>query len=146
MQQALPLVLGQAGDGDAGPAGHHGGDVLGVNVAVLLIAPAALVALSLQLLLTVLLGIPQLGSFLKILRGDGAFLVLGESVELFFEALEFFRRLFLLHPHAAGGLVHQVDGLVGEETAVDISSGQLHGGFQSFIGDMQLVVLLILLP
>lgn len=134
------------GDGDAGPAGHHGGDVLGVNVAVLLIALAALVALGLQLLLTALLGVPQPGGLFKILRGDGGFLLLGEGVELLFEALEFFRRLFLLHPHAAGGLVHQVDGLVREEPVVDIPGGQLYGGLQSFVGDVQLLVLLILLP
>ena len=134
------------GDGDAGPAGHHGGDVLGVNVAVLLIALAALVTLDLHLLLVVLLDVPQLGGLLKVLRVDGGVLVLGQGVDLLLQALQLLGRLLLLHPHPAGGLVHQVDGLVGQEPVIDIPGGQLHGGLQCLVGDVQLVVLLILLP
>ena len=145
VQQPLPLILRQAGHRDAGPAGHHGGNILRGDIAVLLMILAALVVLGLQLLLIVLLGIPQLGSLFKVLRGDGGFLVLGKGVELLFQALELFRRLILLHPHPAGSLVHQVNGLVREEPVVDVPGGQLHGGLQSFVGDVQLVVLLILL-
>ena len=144
VQQALSLVLRQTGDGDAGPAGHHGGDVFGVDVPVLLIALAALIPLDLYLLLIVLFNIPQLCGFFKVLSGNGGVLVFGKGVDLLLQALQLLGRLLLLHPHPAGSLVHQVDSLVGQKAVVDIPGRQLHSGLQRFIGDMQLVVLLIL--
>src|SRR5699024_713077 len=41
---------------------------------------------------------------------------------------------------------HQVDGLVRQEAVVDIPGGQLHGCLQGLVGDLQVVVLLVLLP
>ena len=76
----LALVLRQTGDGDAGPARHHSGDVLRGDVPVLLIVLAALVPLDLHLLLVVLLDVPQLGGLLKVLGVDGGVLVLGQGV------------------------------------------------------------------
>ena len=146
VQQALALVLCQTGHRDTGPTRHHSGDVLRVDVPVLLIILAALVTLDLHLLLVVLLDVPQLGGLLKVLGVDGGVLVLGQGVDLLLQALEFLGGFLLLHPHPAGGLVHQVDGLVGQEPVIDIPGGQLHGGLQCLVGDVQLVVLLILLP
>ena len=146
MQQPLPLVLGEAGDGDAGPAGHHGGDVISGDGAVLGIVFAALVPLDLHLLAVILLDVPQLGGLLIVLGGDSGILVLDQGGDLLLQALELGRDLLRLHPHPAGGLVHQVDGLVGQETVVDIPGGQGYGGLQGLVGDLELVVLLIALP
>ena len=123
MQQALALVLCQTGHRDTGPTRHHSGDVLRVDVPVLLIILAALVTLDLHLLLVVLLDVPQLGGLLKVLGVDGSVLVLGQGVDLLLQALQLLGGFLLLHPHPAGGLVHQVDGLVGQEPVIDIPGG-----------------------
>ena len=45
---------------------------------------------------------------------------------------------------ARAGLVHHVDGLVGQETAGDVAVGKLRGGFERFVGELRLVVRLVL--
>ena len=62
VQQPLALVLGETGDGDAGPAGHHSeiARVTGRCLCVVLPAP---VTLQFHLLPVVLLDVPQLGGF-----------------------------------------------------------------------------------
>ena len=61
LQQAHGLILGQAGDGNTGPAGHHLGDIVrGDGAPILGQALAPLVALDVHLLLVVLLDIAQL--------------------------------------------------------------------------------------
>ena len=51
-----------------------------------------------------------------------------------------------LHTHLRGGLVHQVDSLIRQETVVDIPAGEGYGGLQRLIGDGQLVVSFVLIP
>ena len=48
-----------------------------------------------------------------------------------------------LHAQLGGGLVHQVDGLVGQETVADVPFGQLHGGYAGVVLDAHLVVVLV---
>ena len=48
-----------------------------------------------------------------------------------------------LQPHARGGLVHQVDGLVGQETVADIAVGQADGGLRSASSAFYLVMRLV---
>jgi hypothetical protein len=48
-----------------------------------------------------------------------------------------------LDAHARGGLVDQVDGLVGEEAVGDVAARQFAGGAQRLVGDLHLVVLLV---
>jgi hypothetical protein len=45
---------------------------------------------------------------------------------------------------ARAGLVHHVDGLVGQETAGDVAVGELGGGLDGLVGEGGLVVLLVL--
>ena len=78
-KKAAALVLRQAGDGDARPARHHGGDVLRRDGAVLPGAGAALLPLLLHLVLVVALNVPELGRGLIVLALDGGFLVLGQG-------------------------------------------------------------------
>ena len=49
-------------------------------------------------------------------------------------------------PHLCGGLVHYVNGLVGEVAFADVAVGQLHGHRQGLIGNTELMVLLVLGP
>ncbi len=46
--------------------------------------------------------------------------------------------------HTAAGLVHRINGLVGEISVGDIALGQLHAGIECFGGIIDIVVLLIL--
>src|SRR5690606_34336833 len=48
-----------------------------------------------------------------------------------------------LHPQPRGGLVDQVDGLVGQESAGDVAIGQRRGGDQRGVGDAYAVVRLV---
>jgi hypothetical protein len=50
-----------------------------------------------------------------------------------------------LDPQPRGGLVDQVDRLVGQEAVGDVAVGKLGGGFQRFVGDVDPVVLLVAL-
>ena len=146
MQQTLTFVLGKTCHRDASPVGHNSGNILFGYIPVLFVALAALIALGLQLFLIVLFSIPQLGSLLKVLCRNGGFLVRSKSVELLFKAREFFGRFFFLHLYTAGSLVHQIDGFVRQESVVDISGREFHCSLQSFISNVQTVVLLILFP
>ena len=48
-----------------------------------------------------------------------------------------------MQPDARGGLVHEVDGLVGQETVADIPVGQGGGGLKRLVGDFYLVMRLV---
>ena len=147
LQQPLAFVLRQAGDGDAGPAGHHLGDVvLGDGAAAHGHLLVPLVALNFHLLLIVLLDIPQLGGLLEVLGGDGLLLLPVQGGDLLLQILQIGGGGLGGHTHLAGGLVHQVDSLVRQETVVDIPAGQPHGGLQGPVGDGQVMVGLILVP
>ena len=82
----------------------------------------------------------QLG--LVVLALDG----LALDFQLFQPALDFVQLLghgVALHPQFGGGLVHQVDGLVGQETVGDVTVRELHGGNDGIILDAHLVVVLV---
>ena len=49
----------------------------------------------------------------------------------------------LVHAHARGGFVDQVDGLVGQEAVRDVARRELGGRLEGFIRDDQVVVLLV---
>ena len=81
-QQARALVLCQSCDGNAGPAGHHGRDVVRVDGPVLGVVLAALIPLCLHLVAVVLFNVPQLRSGLIVLVFNGGFLVPGQNRQL----------------------------------------------------------------
>ena len=60
------------------------------------------------------------------------------------EILDFLGLAFHFHADAAGGLVHQVDRLVGQEAVLDIAVGQLRRGDDRAIGNPHAVVQLVL--
>ena len=61
------------------------------------------------------------------------------------QRLDFLRLAIDLHAQAAGGLVHQVDGLVGQEALGDVAVTERGGGDQRAISDAYAVVDLVLL-
>ena len=60
------------------------------------------------------------------------------------EVLDFLGLAFNFHADAAGGLVHQVDRLVGQEAVLDIAVGQLRRSDDRAIGDAHTVVQFVL--
>ena len=50
-----------------------------------------------------------------------------------------------IHAHAAGGLIHQVDGFIGHVAVRDIASRVVGRGLQGLVTDLQVVVLLVLI-
>ncbi len=105
-QKPAALVLRQAGDGDARPARHHGGDVLRRDGAVLPGAGAPLLPLLLHLVLVVALNVPELGGGLIVLTLDGGFLVLGQGGDFLLQGFQLRGDLLLLHADPGRGLVH----------------------------------------
>ena len=59
------------------------------------------------------------------------------------EVLDFLGLAFHFHADATGGLVHQVDRLVGQEAVLDIAVGQLRRSDDRAIGDAHTVVQLV---
>ncbi len=83
-------------------------------------------------------------------RGRVGFLGQGLALDLQLHqaAVDFVELLGLgvdRHPHPAGGLVHQVDGLVGQEAVGDVAVAERGGGDEGAIGDPHPVVHLVLL-
>ena len=144
LQQAHGLILGEPGDGDARPAGHHLGDVVGGDGApVLGQALPPVLPLDVHLLLIVLLDVTQLRGLLEVLSGDGVVLLTVQGADLLLQRLQVGGGALGGHAHLRRGLVHQVDGLVRQEPVADVPLGQLHGSVQRLVGDGQLVVRLI---
>ena len=147
LQHALALVLGETGDGDTGPAGHYLGNVLLTHGAAAygeILAP--IIPLNFHLLDIVLFDVPELGGLLIVLLGDDLGLLLAQGGQLLLQALQLRGGRLGIHTHPAGGLVHQVDGLIGQETVIDIPHRQAHGGLNGLVSDGQLVVRLVLIP
>ena len=63
-----------------------------------------------------------------------------------FETFEFFGHRFHLGAQLGGGFVHQVDGLVRQETVGDVAMGKLRGGDERGVLDAHAVVHFVALP
>ncbi len=145
-QQPLALVLRQALDRNARPAGDYGGNVPFHHGPVLGTALAPPVPFQFHLLPVVFLNVPEFRRRLIVLLRNGGVLVLHQGVDLLFQALHLLGGFLLLHADPGRGLIHQVNGLVRKEAVVDIPGGQGHRRLQGLVGDFQFVVLFIPLP
>ena len=76
------------------------------------------------------------------LDGLALYLQLGQLTA---DLVKLLRHAIALHSQLGGGLVHQVDGLVGQETLADVALGELHGGNTGIVLDTHLVVVLVAL-
>ncbi len=71
-------------------------------------------------------------------------LVLARSrAAAFIRSLAVLARRALVHAHARGDFVDQVNGLIGQEAIGDIAGRKVGGGVQGFIGDDQVVVFFV---
>ncbi len=91
------------------------------------------------------LGVAQVRRFLELLRFDRGLLVASRRLDFLLEVAVDRRCAHRLDPHPRGGLVDQVDRLVGQEAVGDVAVGELGSGFQRIVGDVDAVVLLVAL-
>ena len=113
-------------------------------------ALAALARLPLVLELALLvreapLLVAEAGGLLELLRLDRSLLVAPRLLDLVLEVAVHGRRGHRLDAGARGGLVDQVDRLVGQEAVGDVAVRELGGGVQRLVGDLDAVVLLVAL-
>ena len=59
------------------------------------------------------------------------------------DLVELLRHAIALHAQLGGCLIHQVDGLVGQETLGDVALRELHGGDAGIVLDTHLVMVLV---
>ena len=144
--QLLGLGLGQLEDGDAGPHRDDVGDLLLADLRAL--AALARVPLVLELALLVrelALLVAQVGGLLELLGLDRGLLLAPRRLDLLLEVAVDGRLRHRLDAHPRGGLVDQVDRLVGQEAVGDVAVGELGGGLERLVGDLDPVVLLVAL-
>ena len=142
--ELLRLGLGELEDRDAGPHGDDVGDGLLADLRALAGLAGAPLLLEVALLVGQLtLGVAQVRGLLELLRLDRGFLVAPRGLDLLLELLVHGRGGHGLDAGTRGGLVDQVDGLVGQEPVGDVARRQLGRGLQRLVGDADAVVLLV---
>ena len=144
--QLLGLGLGQLEDGDAGPHRDDVGDLLLADDR----ARALLAGVPLLLELALLRGelallVAQVRGLLELLGLDRGLLRAPRLLDLLLEIAVDGRLRHRLDPQPRGGLVDQVDRLVGKEALGDVAVGEVGGGGQRLVADLHLVVLLVAL-
>ena len=98
-----------------------------------------LVALGAQLFFLV----AQLRGLLVILRGNGSSALFGHLAQLFFQLAHFFGQHHVADAHARARFVNHVNGLVGQETILNVALGQRYRRLQRFVGEMHVMVRLV---
>ena len=143
-EQPLALLLGELGHRHAGPHGDDVGNVGGDHHAVAaLVFRSPLVFSALQLVLKLLLLVAEGGGPLEVLGVHSSGLVNLHVLDFLLQLLQIVRGGEGAQPHPGGGLVDEVDSLVGQVAVGNISGGELHGGVNGLVGDGHLVVGLV---
>ena len=144
--QLLGLGLGQLEDGDAGPHRDDVGDLLLADLRGARRSSLGPLVLELALLVRELaLLVAQVRGLLELLRLDRGLLGAPRLLDLLLEIAVDGRRDIDLMRMPRGGLVDQVDRLVGQEAVGDVAVGELGGGLQAVVGDLHPVVVLVAL-
>ncbi len=86
------------------------------------------------------LGVSQLLGTLVVLVVDRGLLLGGDALQLLLARLQLRWRGAVAQPHAAGGLVDEVDGLVGQVPVGDVADGQVGRRAGRVVGDLDAVV------
>ena len=142
--ELLGLGLGQLEDGDAGPHRDDVGDLLLADDRAGALLAGAPLLLELALLGGELaLLVAEVGGLLELLGLDRGLLGAPRLVDLVLEIAVDGRLRHRLDPQPRGGLVDQVDGLVGQEALGDVAVGEIGGGGERLVADLHLVVLLV---
>ena len=87
--------------------------------------------------------VAQLGGALEVLLGDGLVLIGADLAQLVVHLAQLVGQGHVTDAHAGARLVHNVDGLVGQETVLDIAVRQRDGGLKRLVGEMHLMMRLI---
>jgi len=90
--------------------------------------------------------IAQLSRPLVLLGLHGLVLLSAQVGDLVVEVLDGRRHRLAEDPHAAAGLIDEIDGLVGQLAVGDIAVGEIGGTHQGLIGEFGPVVAFVLLP
>ena len=144
VEQTLAFILGHLFHRNTRPAGHDLGDVLlGDNVVAVVFSFLPGRALLSDVLAELALLVAQAGRLLEVLMRDGLLLFVLQGLEAVLLLLDVRRGGKAVQSHARGGLVHEVDGLVGQEAVADIAVGQADGGLKRLVGDLDLVMRLV---
>ena len=142
--ELLRLGLGELEDRDARPHRDDVGDLLLADLGLLAVVGGLPVLLELALLLRQLaLRVAQRGRALEVLLLDRALLVAPRGLDLVLELLVARGRAHRADAHARGGLVDQVDGLVGQVAVLDVAARELRRGDQRLVRDADAVVGLV---
>ena len=112
----MDLGLGELDHRDAGPHADDLGDLVFADAGAHAFVGGLPLLLELELLVAELaLLVAQVGGLLELLRLDGGLFLLAHRGDLVFELAVAGRRRHGADAHAAGGLVDEVDRLVGQE-------------------------------
>ena len=142
--ELLRLGLGELEDRDARPHRDDVGDLLLADLGLLDLLGAAPLLLELALLLRELaLLVAQVRGLLELLRLDRLLLLLAHLLDLVLELAVARRGGHRLDAHARGGLVDEVDRLVGQVAVLDVAVGEHRGGAQRVVRDRAAVVRLV---
>ena len=87
--------------------------------------------------------VAQVRRLLELLRLDRGLLLAARLLDLLLELPVDGRGGHRLDAHARGGLVDEVDRLVGQLAVGDVAVGELRRGLERLVGDLDLVVLLV---
>src|SRR4051812_4429799 len=143
--ELLRLGLGELEHRDAGPHRDDVGDLLLADGRTLGVTLAPL-PLLLELALAVrelALGVAEVRGLLELLRLDRGLLGAPRLLDLLLELPVHGRGGHRLDAHARGGLVDEVDRLVGQLAVGDVAVRELRGRLERLVGDLHLVVLLV---
>ncbi len=138
-EQAVTLLLGQLGDGDARRPGDDLGDVLRRHLWHRRLTRLGRV----QLLLRLVDALAQLARLRVVFARHRGILLTLQPCQPLLQLASIRRRRAGAQSHPGAGLVDQINGLVGQKPPGDVAVGELGGGHQGVIADAHLVVRLI---
>ena len=96
-----------------------------------------------ELFLGLLFLVAHGGGAFEILVLDRAFFLALDLFDLGLEVLDFRRTGHGADARARTGFIHEIDGLVRQETTGDIAIGKLDRGFEGFVGELGLVMVFV---
>ncbi len=143
VEQAFRLTFQEAVDGDAGPRGDQLPYVLGRHGHVVPGTARGLAATGLELFLDTETLCSKIGRLLVVGPLRRGFLLVLQPSEACFLFLKVAGQQLGVDPQLAGGLVNQVDRLIGKKPVGDVAPAEPHGSLQGGVFDRYLVVGLV---
>ena len=144
LEQALGLLLLEAGEGDAGHLGDDLGDDFVVDDTADLFGLLAPFLLDGFFLFAELLGlVAEFGGLFVVRVLDRVVLLDREVLDVGLDVREVRRLGHRLESDAGAGFVDDIDGLVGLDPAGDVPGGKLDGCFDRGVGDLHAVVVFV---